>query len=489
MTQPHEVEAEILRLHYGEHWRIGTIARQLGVHADVVRRVLANRLGASAPSNRDRVTQLSPYRAFIQQTLDEFPTLRATRLYDMLRERGYEGSPRTVRDYVAKVRPKRRAGGYLRLETLAGEQAQIDWAHVGKIAVPGGERSLWAFVIVFSYSRAMWAELVIDTTVHSLCRSLTRAAAYFGGVTRQWLFDNPKTVVLQRFGDAVRFQPALLGLCAHLRVQPRLCGVRQPEDKGKVERAIRYLRDRFFAGRYVTDVAEGNHALLQFFDEIALKRQHPVQTTRTVAEVFTEERERLLALPDPLPSTEYVIPVNTDRQAFIRLDTNRYSVPLDHADRALSLAFDDRTLRVLDGATEVASHTRSYGRNQVFEVPAHRAEALRQRRAATDLKGRDRLRAVTPLIDDLLERWVDDGRQVGPMCFRLGRVLDLYGATIFAAAVEDVLDTGATDFGALNVACERRRRHFARPVPLDVSMPAHIPDRDVIPHSLENYDE
>src|SRR5581483_4699641 len=130
MTQPHEVEAEILRLHYGEHWRVGTIARQLGVHADVVRRVLAKRSGASAPSHRDRVTQLSPYRGFIQQTLEEFPTLRATRLYDMLRERGYEGAQRTVRDYVAKVRPKRRAGGYLRLETLAGEQAQIDWAHV-----------------------------------------------------------------------------------------------------------------------------------------------------------------------------------------------------------------------------------------------------------------------------------------------------------------------------------------------------------------------
>jgi hypothetical protein len=272
-------------------------------------------------------------------------------------------------------------------------------------------------------------------------------------------------------------------------VQPRLCGVRQPEDKGKVERSIRYLRDRFFAGRYMVDIDEGNRALLQFFEDVAVKRQHPVQTTRTVGEVFAEERERLLSLPDPLPSTEYVLPIHTDRQAFVRLDTNRYSVPLDHADRALSLAFDDHTVRVLDGATELARHARSYGRNQVFEDPAHRAEALRQRRAATDLKGRDRLRSVTPLIDDLLECWVDDGRLIGPMCFRLGRVFDLYGATVFAAAVEDALDTGATDFGALNVACERRRRHFARPVPLDVSMPAHIPDRDVIPHSLENYDE
>jgi transposase len=489
MTHPDEVDAEILRLHYGEHWRVGTIARQLGIHADVVRRVLARRVGASAPSHRDRVTLLTPYLEFIQQTLDEFPTLRATRLYDMLCERGYTGAARTVREHVAKVRPKPRSAAYLRLETLAGEQAQVDWAHVGKVTVPGGERSLWAFVIVLSYSRALWGELVIDTSVHSLCRSLTRAATYFGGVTRQWLFDNPKTVVLQRFGDAVRFQPTLLGLCAHFRVQPRLCGVRQPEDKGKVERAIRYLRERFFAGRQLVDIATGNRELLQFAEGIAHKRPHPVQTTRTVGEVFADERERLLSLPDPIPSTEYVVPVSTDRQAFVRLDTNRYSVPLDYADRALSLALDDRVLRVLDGATEVARHERSFGRSQVFEVPAHRAEALRQRRGAADLKGRDRLRSVTPRIDQLLERWVADGRFLGPMCFRLGRVLDLYGEVVFAAAVADVLETGATDFGALNVACERRRRLLSRPVPLDVNMPAHIPDRDVIPHSLEDYDE
>jgi transposase len=488
VTKSREIDAEVLRLHYGEHWPVGTIARQLGLHADVVRRAIGRKQGVAAPGSRP-LSVLAPYYEFVEQTLRQYPSLRSTRLYDMLRARGYPGSPRTVREYVAKVRPPPKSEAFLRLEVLPGEQAQIDWAHVGKVAVPGGERSLWVFVIVLSYSRALWGELVFDTSVHSLCRSLIRAAAYFGGVTRQWLFDNPRTVVHERVGDAVRFNPTLLGLCAHLRVQPRLCGVRQPEHKGKVERAIRYLRDRFFAGRHIVDPAHGNRELLQFLDEIALQRPHARDPSRTVAEALVEERTRLLALPDPMPSTEHALAADIDKQAFARLDTNRYSVPLAYADRTITLAGDDHVVRFLDGATEVARHPRSFGRNQVIEDPAHRTELLRERRGGRDLKGRDRLRAICPRIDELLARWVEDGRLAGGMCFRLGRTLDLYGEAVFVAAVGDVLDRNATDYGALNVACEQRRRQLARPVPVDVSMPAHIPDRDVIPHALENYDD
>jgi transposase len=489
VTLPRETEVEILRLHYSEHWRIGTIARQLGVHADAVRRVLAIRSQTETGKRGGRQSTLLPYADFIEQTLTSFPTLRSTRLYDMLRERGFSGSVRTVREYVSKARPKPSSQAYLRLEVLPGEQAQIDWAHVGKVPVLGGTRSLWLFVIVLAHSRALWGEFVFDLSVHSLCRSLIRAAAYFGGVTRQWLFDNPKTVVQQRIGDAVRFHPTLLALCAHFRVQPRLCGVRKPEDKGKVERSIRYLRDRFLGGRHIDDIDTGNRELLRFLDEVAHRRAHPVQKTRTVGDVLAEERSRLLALPDPLPSTEHTTPISIDSQAFVRFDTNRYSVQSQYAEHTLTLAVDDFVLRMLDGEAEVARHKRSYGRNQVIEEPAHRTEFVQQRRAAADLKGRERLRAICPRIDELLGHWVHDGRLIGAMCSRLSRVLDLYGDNIFAGAVVDVLDSGATDFGALTVACEHRRRRLARPIPVQVNMPAHIPDRDVVPHDLEGYNE
>src|SRR6202012_583307 len=96
---------------------------------------------------------------------------------------------------------------FLRTEPLLAEQAQIDWGYVGKIQVEGCTRQLWVFVIVLAYSRAMWAELVIDLTASSLRRSLVRACRFFGGVTRQWLFHNPKSVGPERIGDGGGFPP------------------------------------------------------------------------------------------------------------------------------------------------------------------------------------------------------------------------------------------------------------------------------------------
>ena len=101
MTTP-EIEAEIVRLFYAEHWPLGTIATQLGQHADVVRRVLG--IGETRPPDSPPRTRLvEPYRDFIAATLERYPTLRATRLHDMVRERGYRGAVRTLRDYVAQV--------------------------------------------------------------------------------------------------------------------------------------------------------------------------------------------------------------------------------------------------------------------------------------------------------------------------------------------------------------------------------------------------
>ena len=482
-----ELEAEITRLYYAEHWPVGTIASQLGVHRDVVRRVLGvgiARPGAGIPRPR----QLDPYRDFIDETLARYPRLRATRIYDMLRERGYRGAPRSVRRYVVELRPRPRREIYLRTEPLIGEQAQVDWAYVGKLSVPGGVRALWLFVMVLSYSRALWAEFVLDLSVHSLCRSLVRAAHDLHGVTRQWLFDNPKTVVLERRGDAVRFHPVLLELCGAMRVEPRLCAVARPQHKGKVERAIRYLRDRFLAGRTIAGVAEGNAQLARFIADIAHARPHPVIAQRTVGDVLADERARLLALPDPLPPTDLVAPVGVDTQAFVHFDANRYSVPTTLAEHKLTLVADDAVVRVLDGRVCVACHPRSWGRRQIIELPAHRTALVAERRAAADLKGRDRLRAVAPDFAALLERWALAGPSLAILVTRAIKLLDLYGDDVFAAAVTEVVARGLRDTSTLAVACDRLRREHRRPVPIAVPLPAHVDDRDVIPHDLERYD-
>lgn len=481
-----ELEAEIVRLHYAEHWPVGTIATQLAVHPDVVRRVLG--LGAPRAPSQLRPKLVDPYRDFIDDTLRRYPRLRATRLYDMLRERGFSGSVRTLREHVALVRPRPRREIYLATETMPGEQAQVDWAYVDKIPVPGGERALWLFVMVLSHSRALWGEFVLDLSVHSLVRSLVRASVALGGATRQWLFDNPKTVVLERVGTAIRFHPTLLGLCAQMRVEPRLCAVARPEHKGKVERAIRYLRDRFLAGRRILGVDEGNRALTRFLEEVAHRRPHPVHHQRTVGELLADERARLLALPDPLPGTDFVEPVTPDQQAFVRFDGNRYSVPTERGERVLTLVADDRTVRLVDGQDSIAEHVRSWGKKQMLEKPEHRTALVAERKAAAQLKGRDRLRAVAPAFDRIVERWTVAGGSLAVRVTRAIKLLDLYGDQVFAAAVTDVVERGLADLGALAMACERHRKDRRRVVPVELVLPDHLDDDDVIPHDLERYD-
>jgi transposase len=487
MTVNSEVEAEIKRLFFVEHWPVGTIARQLEVHDDVVRRVtglLSPRrvLPPRAPS------PVAPYEGFIAEQLAQWPTLRATRLYDMARERGYTGSVGTLREHVALVRPRRQREVYLRVEPLIGEQSQIDWAHAGDLYIDGTKRTLWLFLIVLAWSRAMWGEFVLELSASSLARSLTRATAFFEGTTRQWLFDNPKNVVTERHGDRVRFHSQLAQLAAHYRVQARVCGVRKPNQKGRVERAIRYVRERFLAGRFINNVQDGNLAFLDFIEHTAHARPHPTLTGRTVASCFAEERGRLLAPPRNLPCTDVVLPVVVDKTAFVRFESNAYSVPPAFAQGTLTIAADDFQVRCLDQGVEVARHPRCFGKKRVIEDPAHRRALVEQKRGARESKGRDRLQLVTPHIDILYERWFNQGCNLGSMTTKVLRILDLYGAEIFSRAIDDVVAQDLHDPGAISIVCERLRKEHDTPVPIEPVFGKHVTDREIVPHDLEGYD-
>lgn len=154
MIEP-QLRTEIRRLFFAEHWKVGTIASELCLHHDTVRRAInANqfaRRGVVRPS------RLDPYKAFIQRTLEKYPRLRATRLHEMVKARGYSGSVGQVRRYVRTVRPAARAEAFLALETLPGEQGQVDWGSFGRIQIGHASRSLSCFVMVLSWSRAMYA--------------------------------------------------------------------------------------------------------------------------------------------------------------------------------------------------------------------------------------------------------------------------------------------------------------------------------------------
>jgi transposase len=220
MTISPDVSAQILRLYHAERWRVGTIARQLHVHRDTVRRVLAQ-AGMPALSSPLRPSRVDPYRVFILATLAKFPTLTAARLYVMVHERGYRGSPEHFRHVIAGMRPRPAAEAYLRLRTLPGEQAQVDWGHFGHLQIGRARRPLMAFVMVLSYSRRIFLRFFLDARMDSFLRGHVEAFIAFGGSARTLLYDNLKSAVLERIGDAIRFNPTLLEFAAHYRFEPR----------------------------------------------------------------------------------------------------------------------------------------------------------------------------------------------------------------------------------------------------------------------------
>jgi transposase len=139
-----EIRAQIRRYFYAEHWKIGTIASELGVHPDAVRNAVeSERFNSSKPLGASVV---DPYIEFVRNTLDQHPRLRATRIYQMIRDRGYSGSVVQLRRTVARLRPQSREP-FLQLQTFPGEQAQVDWAHFGHVMVGRAKRALSCFVM------------------------------------------------------------------------------------------------------------------------------------------------------------------------------------------------------------------------------------------------------------------------------------------------------------------------------------------------------
>ena len=242
-----ETTAQILRLARAEHWPVGTIASQLGVHHDVVERVL--RQEGVLQTSLVRPSRLDPFVPFLRETWARYPRLPASRLYRMCVERGYVGSPHHFRHAVAPHRPRRPVEAFLRLKTLIGEPAQVDWAHFGVRTIGRAQRPLVAFVMVLSYSRALFLRFFLSLKTEDFLRGHQEAFAYCTGVPRVCLYDNLKSAVLERQGDAIRFHPLFLAFAGHYHYEPRPVAVGRGNEKPRVERAIRFVRHDFFLAR------------------------------------------------------------------------------------------------------------------------------------------------------------------------------------------------------------------------------------------------
>jgi len=484
-----EQRAEIRRLYFGEHWKVGTIAAALGVHHETVRAALALDTVRRA-RGPGRPTLVDPYLPFLRDTLAQYPRLRATRLFEMVRGRGYTGSVVQLRRVVHVLRPTVAPPLYRRLTTLIGEEAQVDWGAFGSLRIGQGVRPLSGFVMVLSYSRAIFALFTLDQTLASFLRGHVDAVQAFHGCARTLVYDNLRSAVLERAGTAIRFHPQLLELAGHYHFAPRVCTPGRGNEKGKVERQIQYLRHAFFTARTFADVEDLNAQFRRWRDDVAHQRPHPEQRDRTVAEVFADEQPRLLPLPAHPFDTAIMRAVASGKTPYVRFDRNHYSIPHAYVRRPLTLVADAATVRVLTGLEEIARHARSYDTGQVIEDAAHVAGLVTATRQANASSARDHLRLAVPSAARLLERLAARGESLRSPTARLLALLDDYGAQELGAAIEIALTRDALGAGAIAHLLETRRRQRGLKPPIPLALPDRPAVRDltVTPHRLETYD-
>ncbi len=489
MTIPPDIEAQILRYYHVEKWRIGTIAKQVRVHRDTVARVLGQ-AGLPRLGRPHRPSKIDPYLPFIRETLAKFPTLTASRLHGMVRERGYVGGQSQFRHVIACHRPRPPAEAFLRLATLPGEQAQVDWGHFGQMVIGRAHRPLMAFVAVLSYSRQIFLRFFLDARMENFLRGHLGAFTAWDAVPRVILYDNLKSAVLERHGDAIRFHPTLLAFAGHYRYEPRPVAVARGNEKGRVERAIRFVRDNFFAARKYADLDDLNAQADAWCRGPAADRRCPQQDAGTVREAFAAEVPRLLSLPDnPYPVVEQVA-VAVGKTPYVRFDKNDYSVPHTQVRRSLTVLADPDRVRVVDGPQVLASHRRSYDKGERIEDPAHIRALVEQKGKARHLRATDQLTTAVPATQTLLIRAAERDKNLGTITAALMRLLRDYGAAELRAAIIEALDRNVPHPNAVRLVLERRREERRQAPPVSVILPAHVRDRDaaVRPHSLETYD-
>jgi transposase len=465
-----ETEAEILRLFHAEKWRIGTIAAQLHLHHNTVRRVLAQ-AQVAAGRQSVRPSLADPFVPLIVQTLTQYPKLRASRLYQMVRERGYPGGPDHFRAVVARFRPRPPAEAYLRLRTLPGEQAQVDWGHFGKLSVGRALRPLMAFVLVLSWSRQIFLRFFPGATMPYFLRGHVEAFGYLQAVPRVLLYDNLKSAVLERRGDAIRFHPTLLQLAAHYRFAPRPVAPARGNEKGRVERAIRYARESYFAARTWRDLDDLNAQALDWCQGIAADRRCPEDRSRTVRDAFAAEKPHLLPLPDDAFPTEERVEVQVGKTPYVRFDLNDYSMPHTCARRTLVVLATMDTVRVLDGTEIVASHRRSFDRGQQIEDPVHLHDLVEHKREARQHRGMDRLHHAVPVSQRLFQEVARRGGNLGSVTSGLLRLLDAHGAAALRDAITEALDAGAPHLAGVRQILDRHRHARGQPPPVPVALP------------------
>lgn len=295
------LELEIL---YKQGKSLKEIARLTGYSINTVRKYARDHEAGGYRSRAKQPQKLDGYRDYLKERVKQaHPNwLPATVLYREIKTQGYLGEISLLRAYLRLLKPEVKEAEVKRFETEPGKQMQIDWAHFRYL-----EEVIYAFVAVLGYSRFLYVEFVKSQALESWLSCHERLFNHLGGIPESILYDNAKTVIIQRnaYGKGLhRLQPTFLDFAKHYGFVPKVCQPYRPQTKGKVERMIHYLRNSFYlpwqtlhqAQNQLFDLTVLNQAVSVWLDEVANQRVH--ETVDAVpAQLFQEEQKTLFALP------------------------------------------------------------------------------------------------------------------------------------------------------------------------------------------------
>ena len=445
-----ETIAKIRRAFFGQGKAIKAICRELSLSRKVVRKVI--RSGATEfryEREHQPLPKIGPWREHLDAMLlanegkPSRETLTLMRIYEELRELGYDGSYDAVRRYAKAWRKQRgamTAEAYVPLSFAPGEAYQFDWSHE-IVVVQGATTTLKVAHVRLCHSRMLFVRAYPRETQEMVFDAHDRAFAFFKGACTRGIYDNMKTAVETVFlGKDRRFNRRFAQMCGHYLVEPVACTPASGWEKGQVENQVGMVRERFFTPRLrVKSYEELNAWLLDKCIAHAKAHKHPEMLDRTVWEVFEQERSKLITCPGRFDGF-HAVPASVSKTCLVRFDNNKYSVASRAVGRPVEvMAYAERIVIRQEGQI-VGEHGRRFGRGETIYDPWHYVPVLARKPGA--------LRNGAPFKDWLLPASLE----------RIRRQLkgsddgDRQMVAILSAVLMDGLACGAT----INVRVQRQ---------------------------------
>jgi transposase len=476
---------QIHHLHDQEHLSAAQIALRLNLHPQTVCKWIG-RPKYERRAQPPRPSKLDPFKGTVARLLAQHP-YTAQQLFQRLREGGYAGGYGILKDYVRRIRPPHEAA-FLTLQFAPGQCAQVDWGSAGWLRVDTTRRRLSFFVLVLCYSRRMFVEFTLAQTQEHFLAGHQHAFEYLGGVSAEVMVDNCKTAVLSHpLGQPAVFHPRYLDFAQHYGFAIKACGARKPHEKGRVEKAVHYVKQNFLAGLDLSSLEAINAAARQWLDQVANVRVHG-ETHQVPQELFAQERPHLrplTVLPYDLATLHTVL---ASRRGRVTFETNRYSVPPACAGRSLILKAAPDRLCLYHHDRLVAEHVRRYDRHQDFEHAEHVAELLAQRRQARAQQLLPRFLALSPKAGEYYRRLEEKRGNPRHHVQKIVALSEIYGAEKVQRALEDAWAYQAFSCEYIANLLEQRARPSAEPGALHLTRQQDLLELDLPAPDLSLYD-